>query len=99
MNNVAMKMVLKNDEIKRIHPTGTGLSVDLHKLSVRDARRLVRNIIAISRDSMDLEVIHGYHHGTAIKEMLHTEKLSNRISGMEGVKGNLGRTILHVAAA
>ena len=99
MNDTAMRMILKKDELERIGTTATGISVDLHKLTVKDARRLVRNIIAVNREQMDMTVIHGYNHGTAIKDMLRNDTVSNRIAGMEGVKGNMGRTILHVAAA
>ena len=75
------------------------ITIDLHYLSCRDAERLVRNVIAVSDESFELELIHGYIHGTALKQMLENYKISDRIIQRQGVAYNLGMTKMKVRAA
>ena len=74
------------------------ISVDLHGLTVAKAKRLLSNIIALDKDGKDILIIHGYNHGTAIKDMVNDEKLLNnpRISKRETSIYNLGQTKLKI---
>ena len=72
------------------------IRVDLHGLAVREAKRLISNIIAMTPFPFVLDLIHGYHRGTAIKDMIQEEKLSYRITSRQCLEKNPGRTLLNV---
>lgn len=74
------------------------ITYDAHGQSVLDARRAIRNIVNITRSPLSVSVIHGYRHGTAIKDMLGKENFSGRVSERYCPKGNPGATVLHIAA-
>ena len=71
---------------------------DVHGLSVLEARRIIRNIINITRSPIHLRVIHGYTHGTAIKDMLAQECVADRIVSRVCPESNPGETIMSIAA-
>lgn len=69
------------------------IQVDLHGLTCSEANRFVRNIIALfPNDSFSLILIHGYHHGQAIKTMLSSSFTHSRISTSISNQNNPGRT-------
>lgn len=68
------------------------ITADVHGMTCYEAKRFLRNIINILRIAFKLTVIHGYRHGTAIKEMLVNNFSSNRVSRIIGIPSNLGRT-------
>ena len=69
-----LSMILTVDDLKRIEVDegkgGTLIKADVHGLKCREAKRLINNIINVIRQAFHLIVIHGYNHGTAIKDML-----------------------------
>ena len=70
-----LEMVLTNDELSRItvqeeSQRGIRITADVHGMKCYEARRFINNIINIVRTAFQLVIIHGYNHGTAIKEML-----------------------------
>ena len=70
-----LRTVLTNNEIDRIsvqeNPLGkVRITADVHGMKCYEARRFINNIINIVRIAFQLIIIHGYNHGTAIKEML-----------------------------
>ena len=92
------------DEISRIRSTiqenGTHiLTVDLHGLRVKEAIKFLKNLIAADKEGYDICVIHGYLHGTAIKEAIYKQKISNRISKKYCCNGNCGMTYLKLVAS
>jgi len=98
-----MEMIFTNDEIARItegikNDVHT-ITVDVHGLRVKDAKRLLNNLMAINREGYDIQVIHGYSHGTAIKEMIYGKLESPRLECKKAVKRNHGRTILKMNKA
>lgn len=69
--------------------------VDLHRMSVREAARFLRNLIAALGRALHgfvMTVVHGYNNGHALKDMLRTEHLSDRVKEVSDVEGNPGRT-------
>ena len=91
-----MLFLFSNDEVSRIslHEKygKVTIFIDVHGLKVREARRLIKNVISLNREKNDICVIHGFNHGTAIKEMISEEDFGN-VTKKE-VKGNKGRTLL-----
>ena len=46
------------------------VTVDVHGMKCVEAKRFINNLINLVHDSFHLVVIHGYNHGTAIRDML-----------------------------
>ena len=95
--------IFTKEELKRIRENNQyghkTLMVDLHEMTRVNAMRLLKNIIALNfREAFVMKVIHGYHHGTALKEMVRNEHISDRVSSIEGCPRNEGMTKLQVCA-
>ena len=70
-----LRTIFTIDEINRISikedsEKKTCITVDVHGMRCYEARRFINNIINIVHKAFQLIIIHGYNHGTAIKEML-----------------------------
>ncbi len=75
MIRTRLMMVLTKNELNRIQISEsinekTRITVDVHGMKCYEARRFINNIINIVHMAFQLVIIHGYNHGTAIKEML-----------------------------
>ena len=75
------------------------ITFDAHGLTVQDAKRVIRNIINISQMPIHPNVIHGFNHGTGIKDMLENDMISGKISSKCCPDGNPGMTLINVIAA
>ena len=78
--------------------TQVKIRYDAHAQSVSDAQRTIRNIVNISRFPISLTVIHGFNHGTAIKDMLANEQFTGRLTTRYCPVYNPGETIMLFAA-
>ena len=94
-------MLFTKEDINRIEiKEDNGIvTVDLHGLSVTNAKRLINNLIVMNRDPFELDLIHGYNRGTALKQMIHEDLNSNRIVKKEVLAHNLGLTKVQLAKA
>ncbi len=54
------------------------------------------NLIALNRTSFSLRLIHGYNHGTIIKEMLWNKFDNDRLKERKTVENNPGQTIFMI---
>lgn len=72
------------------------LILDLHGMKCADARKLVINLVNILRQRITIILIHGYNHGTAIRDMLPTIQ-SEHIAGLRRDAYNQGKTYLFCA--
>lgn len=94
--------IFTNEELSRI---STGfenntkyITVDVHGMSCHDALRFIRNIVALHfRDVFVLTVIHGYNGGTAIKETIRDNMISDRVKAVTSCAWNPGVTMFQVA--
>ena len=75
------------------------IKYDAHGQTVGETRKALHNIIAATRDGVNLCVIHGYNGGTAIRDMLTAETISDRITDKHCYEYNPGRTWMSVACA
>ena len=89
--------IFTRDDMQRFRIVGEELYVDVHGLTCLKARRLLKNTIALLRDSATVYVNHGYNYGHAIKDMLRNTKLSRRTYQVQHVGWNPGMTRLVVA--
>lgn len=98
-----MKFILSGEDLERVtvRETENGLAyidVDLHGLTRKQAERLVKNIINVNRGEFVLNVIHGFNHGTVLKEMIMETRWSSRVVDRSCPAWNPGQTFLTVAA-
>lgn len=98
-----LKMVLTNDELSRISVQEKSqgkirITADVHGMKCYEARRFINNIINIMRMAFQLIIIHGYNHGTAIKEMLAQNFSNDHIYEQFPVPRNQGITHMLIAA-
>lgn len=93
--------VFTKDEMERISCEDKNgvlsMTVDVHGMAALEAKRFIKNIIALIRVAFRLIVIHGYHRGTAILQMLHTDFSDPKLISIDAVNGNEGRTLLSIA--
>lgn len=94
------KIIFGNDDLQRINVISDNeVSVDLHGLGTRASIVLVNNVINLNRGKCELSVIHGFNHGTALKDMINNRFHNPRVINMKRVVGNYGVTVLECAAA
>lgn len=103
MIRTRLKMVLTQKELDRISISETGnrrirITADVHGMKCYKARRLINNIINIVRVTFQLVIIHGYNHGTAIKEMLAQNFSNDHIYEQFPDPRNQGVTHMLIAA-
>lgn len=67
----------------RFTRNGDVMSVDLHGMYVKDARRLLANWLSKAPDDIkELRVIHGYRQGDALLNMVRKEFRHPRVSSV-----------------
>ena len=74
------------------------IRLDVHGLKVREAKVFILNVVNVIRGRMVLEVIHGFNHGTAIRDMLAGENFSGRLTERYCPGKNPGMTNMRIAA-
>lgn len=71
---------------------------DVHGLKCHQAKRFINNIVNIIHSSFRLMVIHGYTHGTAIKDMLQQNFHNQHVQELFPDYRNQGVTHIIIAA-
>jgi DNA-nicking Smr family endonuclease len=94
---------LTNDELNRLRENESEsgelqLTVDVHGLHCNETKKYLNNMINASRKSFLLVVIHGYNHGTAIKEMLAYDFSNSHVVRKYSDSCNYGVTYMQIAA-
>ena len=102
----AMSVIMSEEELNRIRfqdvAGGKTMEViaDVHGMKRFEAKRFLKNIIAVIRGAFLLLIIHGYNHGTAIRDMIRGSELgTTRIRNLTGVEWNKGQTVVTVGCA
>ncbi len=97
-----MEMIFTKEELARItgikHENIITLIVDVHGLKVKEAKRLLKNLMVLNLEGYDICVIHGFNHGTAIKEMISAALYHPR-NVAKKTGSNPGRTLLKMEKA
>ena len=74
------------------------IEIDLHNQTVESARKLITNTLNnLPSDVREVNVIHGYHQGTALRDMVRkysNSKIERKILGL-----NKGSTIFVIKNA
>lgn len=93
------KMIFTNSEIERISfdmkdENIETIKVDVHGLKCASAKRFINNIINLIMDAFKLIVIHGFNHGTAIRDMLRGNFFNHKVENLFCIVENDGVTYL-----
>ncbi len=73
------------------------IRVDVHQMHAAEAKKAIRDLITLMPGALQMCIVHGYHNGTAIKDTLRTEQISDRIYHMESPEYNPGITWMDIA--
>ena len=103
MVNNRLKMIFTQEEIDRLSITEIDenqvrIIADVHGMKCSQARRFINNIINAVRVAFQLIIIHGYNHGTAIKDMLSEDFSNSHIMEQHVDLYNQGVTHMLIAA-
>lgn len=103
MAAVRLRMIFTSEELRRIRIMDFGngrlrIIADVHGMKCWEARRFINNIINVIRAGFQLVIIHGYNHGTAIKDMLAQNFYNDHITERHPDPHNKGVTYLSIAA-
>ena len=91
-----LNMILTAEDMNRIQEYPDRMSLDLHGKTKKEAKRLLNNVINIIRHPFTMEVIHGYNHGTVLKDMIFEEVINPRIVSKNVPSYNIGETYLYI---
>ncbi len=95
-------LIFSNDELNRIQVVESldvlRITADVHGMKCYEAKRFINNIINIVRTAFQLVIIHGYNHGTAIKDMLAVNFKNIHVSRRFEDPRNQGITYMFIAA-
>lgn len=89
-----MKLILPGRDIERLEFDKDVLTVNVHGLSLNSMIRLLKNISCICRDSFTMRVIHGFNHGTKLKDAVRTDGMFSRSYKIVPDKTNPGVTMI-----
>lgn len=103
MVNNRLRIVFTDEEISRLTISEVDerrirIVADVHGMKCNQARRFINNIINTVRVAFQLIVIHGYNHGTAIKDMLAQNFSNTHITEKHADPYNQGVTHMLIAA-
>lgn len=70
------------------------LMVNVHGLSINKMVRLLKNISCLNRNGFTMRIIHGFNHGTKLKDAIRKEKLFTRNYLVIPDRVNPGITVL-----
>jgi hypothetical protein len=90
-----IKLILPERDLERVDFSLTDVvTVDVHGLSLNKMIRLLKNITCICRQSFTLRIIHGFNHGTKLKDAVRMEGLFTRSYKIIPDQTNPGVTML-----
>ena len=87
-----LSMIFTTEQMNRLNFSNEEIYVDLHGMGKDAAYWFIKCIIGMCLTTTHLILIHGYNHGTVLKEMIHTYHLSDKISKLYTETGNMGIT-------
>lgn len=96
-----LSIIMTKDELKRLtfnqEKGEVEIVADVHGMKCVYAKRFLNNILNLSNQKIKLTVIHGYNHGTAIKDMINNGLGNSHIIKTYNDTTNIGRTFIIAA--
>jgi len=103
MVRARLRMILSEEDYNRLvisepAPGQIRITADVHGMKCYEASRLIKNIIILVNSDFTFVVIHGYNHGTAIKDMLAQNFKNSHVREQYQDYYNKGLTRMLIAA-
>ena len=103
MVRTRLRMILSEEDYNRlvISESASGrirITADVHGMKCYEVNRLIKNIIILVNSEFSFAVIHGYNHGTAIKDMLAQNFKNSHVREQYQDSFNKGLTHMLIAA-
>lgn len=96
-----LSIIFTKDELNRLtfnqDQSGVEIIADVHGMKCFQAKRFLNNILNMASYKIKLTVIHGYNHGTAIKDMISNGLGNSHIIQTYNDEKNIGRTFIIAA--
>ena len=96
-----INLLFPEDDLSRLtiyEEDSISIRIDVHGLSRLEARRLITNVANVGCNmAYTLVIIHGFNHGTAIKDMLANDFALPRVRSNRPDPVNPGVTLLSIA--
>ncbi len=90
-----MRFILSSCDFERMNfENDNYLTINVHGLSLNKMTRLLKNISCINRNNFTMRIIHGFNHGTRLKDSLRTKGLFTRDYLIMPDKVNPGVTMI-----
>lgn len=93
---VRLSLILTEDDMKRLtfkdKEGEKKIIADMHGMKCKQARRFLNNLLNIIRTAVELIIVHGFNHGTAIKDMILGDFYNEHISLISPDSHNKGVT-------
>ncbi|SDJ31166.1 hypothetical protein SAMN04487760_10527 [Lachnospiraceae bacterium G41] len=89
-----MRMILPDRDMERMTVDNEIVTVNVHGLSLNAMIRLLKNISVICMGTFTLRIIHGFNHGTKLKDAIRTEGLFLRSYKIVPDQTNPGVTMI-----
>lgn len=68
--------------------------IDVHGMTELEAKsRIEKYIVSLPKDAQELRIIHGYHGGTSLKELVRSNKIKSKRIYKKRFTMNQGETI------
>lgn len=103
-NSTKLRLIFTEKDIRRIslnkiQTNNLVVTIDVHGMKCYEAKRFINNLVnLLLQTDFQLIVIHGYRHGTSIKDMLATNYDNNRVYKQHIDPNNQGVTHMYIAA-
>lgn len=97
-----MTFILNKDELSRLNVEigedgNPFIKLDMHGYSIAKAKAILDKTILLNREAFNIELIHGYNKGIAIKKMLLSDYSNKRIIRKRSYNENPGLTFMQIA--
>ena len=90
-----MKLILPTRDIERLEFGGADqLTVNVHGLSLNSMIKLLKNISCLYRGQFTMRIIHGFNHGTTLKDAIRGTGLFTRSYKVVPDQTNPGVTMI-----
>jgi len=100
MASKILRSILTTEDMDRISKMdNTSVQVDVHGMNKMECRHILRTIAAAYSGRVRITVIHGFNHGTTLRDSLYDQKEKVIKSSFRLIpsKKNPGVTIMEVA--
>lgn len=97
-----LRFIFTEEELKRVKFEDDGsITINVHGLSKKGMQRVLQNISALvlPGQNMIIKVIHGFNHGTTLKDCIEKgEAINRKYTWSRAYESNPGVSVIEIAA-